>query len=220
MTRVTSLIGNVCKIGTPLCIKTYNEPSIYVGRKTTANGHVMHCLVATTTCEGFSNMPMLRVEEKNSVSPINIGKDDHRRDCMERLRNSIHLIHLNVKKLPKLSVILVSDAYVIHLGGGLLVKFTPIMFGLDWSTITTQALGKMTLDNRKLVLLADKEKQDRVFKMILANTSNYRRNDIAHDYQMKRCKKQAKMCGNYSLIALSRYMMRKRLGMIREHSYQ
>lgn len=210
MSSITKLVGNTCKFGTPLLTKRSNKLAIYVGRKPPIGTEFVHYVMLFSDLINV-RIPTLRIVSNKGVIPIGTAVSDERRNYITELSESIRIAPLKIEKLPKLSVILGQNCYVIYLGGDIFIKFKINCINYDSSLVTLKTLRNFIVNDDKLVFLTNKNEKEKLFRLILGITSIYKENDIKFEYQTKNARKKAK-CQNSSLIALARYMMKKKLG--------
>lgn len=213
MTRITSLIGNTCKFGTPLLLKQYNELAIYVGIKPSIENNITHYVMSFSTYMDI-RIPTLHLVSNKGVIPISDTLSDETRSRITKLSDSIKIKSLNIGKLPTLSVILGCYSHVVYLGKGLFARFSVNAFDVSCFMANLRTLRNFTVNDGKLVFLTSKKEKEALFRIILEKTDSYKENDIHIEWQAKNARKRANNGNNPSLVSLARYMMKKRMGRI------
>lgn len=210
MSKITRLIGNTCKFGTPLLTKRSNKLAIYVGIKPPIETEFVHYVMLFLDLINI-RIPTLRIVSNKGVIPIGTAVSGKMRNDIMELSESIRIASLKIEKLPKLSVILGWNYYVIYLGGDIFIQFNINCINYTYSLANLGTLRNFIVNDGKLVFLTNKKEKEKLFNVILDKTDNYKENDIHFEYQTKNTRKKAKY-QNSSLMALARYMMKKKLG--------
>lgn len=215
--KINELVGNTCKVGTFVRKTNEHRTCVYMGVNSFSpyNKKLVHYLMTYVTI----NDRIIPIVDESFKSRIRVMKntevDDGTRSILDYALRTVKAIPLD-KELPKMELILIPTAWLLNLGGGLFIKLQIVPFMEYFSRFDQETLNNFTANGKLLVVRGDIMK-DRIFRTFLDMMDKHfkvkncaRPKEILTPWAAKAARKEARDSLE-TLIALSRYMIRRKL---------